>query len=91
MTTKTGAPKKRRSRRKPKRIWRLVTNHQNMYYMLAAGMVMAPAGFRGKHYSDTLCDYPGWVPLFRDKDGIPSGALHQATSERRHLLPCIAS
>ncbi|MDE0514031.1 MAG: hypothetical protein OXI88_19880 [Gammaproteobacteria bacterium] len=91
MTTKTGAPKKRRSRRKPKRIWRLVTNHQNMYYMLAAGMVMAPAGFRGKHYSDSLSDYPGWIPLFRDKDGIPSDALHQATSERKHLLPCIAS
>lgn len=91
MATKTGAPKKPRSRRKPKRIWRLVTNHQNMYYMLAAGMVMAPAGFRGKHYSDPLSDYPGWIPLFRDKDRIPSRALHQATSERKHLLPCIAS
>lgn len=91
MTTKTGAPKKPRSRRKPKRIWHLVTNHQNMYYMLAAGMVMAPAGFRGKHYSDPLSDYPGWIPLFRDKDRIPSGALHQATSERKHLFPCIAS
>ena len=91
MATKTGAPKKPRSRRKSKRIWRLVTNHQNMYYMLAAGMVMGPAGFRGKHYSDPLSDYPGWIPLFRDKDRIPSGALYQATSERKHLLPCIAS
>lgn len=91
MATRTGTPKKGRSRRKPKRIWHLVTNHQNMYYMLAAGMVMGPAGFRGKHYSDTLSDYPGWIPLFRNKDRIPSGALYQATSERKHLLPCIAS
>ena len=91
MTTNTGAPKKPRSRRKPKRIWRLVTNHQNMYYMLAAGMVMGPAGFRGKHYSDPLSIWPGWIPLFWAKDGIPSGALDHATSERKHLLPCIAS
>lgn len=81
MTTK-------RSRRKP---WRLVTNHQNMLYMLAAGMVMGPAGFRGKHYSDPLSVYPGWIPLFRDKDKVPADALIHATSERKHLLPCIAS
>ena len=91
MATKTGAPKKPRSRSKPKCIWRLVTNHQNMSYMLAAGMVMGPAGFRGKHYSDPLSVCPGWIPLFWDKDGIPASALDHATSERKHLLPCIAS
>ena len=91
MATRICTPKKQRSRPKPKRIWRLVTNHQNMYYMLAAGMVMGPAGFRGKHYSDPLSVNPGWIPLFRDKDKIPAGALNQATSERKHLLPCIAS
>lgn len=91
MTTKIGTPKKLRSRRKPARIWHLVTNHQNMLYMLAAGMVMSPAGFRGKHYSDPLSVYPGWIPLFRDKVKIPADALNHATSERNHLLPCIAS
>lgn len=91
MTTKTDASKKPRSRRKPARIWHLVTNHQNMLYMLAAGMVMGPAGFRGKHYSDPLNVYPGWIPLFRDKVKVPAGALNNATSERKHLLPCIAS
>ena len=91
MTTKTGIPKKPRSRRKPARIWHLVTNHQNMLYMLAAGMVMSPAGFRGKHYSDSLNVYPGWIPLFRDKVRIPADVLNHATSERKHLLPCIAS
>lgn len=91
MTSKIGTPKKLRSRRKPARIWHLVTNHQNMLYMLAAGMVMGPAGFRGKHYSDPLSVYPGWIPLFRDKVKIPADALNQATSERKHLLPCIAS
>lgn len=91
MTTKMGIPKKPRSRRKTERIWHLVTNHQNMLYMLAAGMVMGPAGFRGKHYSDPLNVYPGWIPLFRDKVKIPADALNHATSERKHLLPCIAS
>ena len=91
MTTKKGTVKKPPSRRKPARIWHLVTNHQNMLYMLAAGMVMGPAGFRGKHYSDPLSVYPGWIPLFRDKVKIPADALKLATSERKHLLPCIAS
>ena len=91
MTTNTDTSKKLRSRRKPARIWHLVTNHQNMLYMLAAGMVMGPAGFRGKHYSDPLNVYPGWIPLFRDKVKVPADALNHATSERKHLLPCIAS
>ena len=91
MTTIISTPKKPRSRRKPARIWHMVTNHQNMLYMLAAGMVMGPAGFRGKHYTDPLSVYPGWIPLFRDKVNIPDDALKYATSEREHLLPCIAS
>ena len=91
MITKTGTPKKPRSRRKPARIWHLVTNHQNMLYMLATGMVMGPAGFRGKHYSDPLSVYPGWITLFRDKVNIPAEALQQAIAERKHLAPCIAS
>lgn len=62
-----------------------------MLYMLATGMVMGPAGFRGKHYSDPLSVYPGWIPLFRDKVKIPADVLKHATSERKHLLPCIAS
>lgn len=91
MTTKIGTPEKQRCRRKPARIWHLVTNHQNMLYMLAAGMVMSPAGFRGKYYSDPLSVYPGWIPLFRDRVKIPADALNHATSERKHLLPCIVS
>jgi hypothetical protein len=91
MTTKNSTIQKPQSRRKSARIWHLITNHQNMLYMLAAGMVMGPAGFRGKHYFDPLSIYPGWIPLFRDKAPVPSDALYQATSERKHLIPCIAS
>ncbi|MCK5894994.1 MAG: hypothetical protein KAG53_11470 [Endozoicomonadaceae bacterium] len=93
MTTKIATSKKP----KPAEIWHLVTNHQNMLYMLAAGLVMSPTGFRGKHYSDPLSVYPGWIPLFRIRDGfripvkIPADVLTQATSERKHLVPCIAS
>ncbi len=91
MATKVDTPGKPKARPKPARIWHLATNHQNMLYMLAAGMAMGPAGFRGKHYSDPLDVHPGWIPLFRDRYGIPAGVLDHATSERRHLLPCIAS
>ena len=91
MATKVDTPGKPGARRKPTRIWHLATNHQNMLYMLAAGMAMGPAGFRGKHYSDPLDVHPGWIPLFRSDYRIPADALDHAISERRHLLPCIAS
>ena len=85
-------PKKPQNQKiKSHHIWHLVTNHQNMLYILAAGMVMGPAGFRGKYYSDPLSKYPGWIPLFRNKRNIPANFLNQATSEHKHLLPCIAS
>ena len=90
MTKKTNTPRKLRSQPKPA-LWHLVTNQQNMLYMLAAGMVMGPAGFRDKYYADSLSLYPGWVLLFRDKAKIPAAALEHATRERKHLLPCIAS
>lgn len=91
MTTITGFPKKPRGRRKGASKWHLVTNHMNMLYMLAADMVMCPAGFRGKHYSDSLNISPGWIPLFRDTVKIPDEVVNHATAERKHLLPCIAS
>lgn len=69
--------------------WHLVTNHLNLLYMIAAGLVMEPSGFRGKHYVDSLGAIPGWIPLFRNE--IPAKALDQAVSERRHLCPCIVS
>ena len=91
MALKNTTSKKQRSSRQSTHTWHLVTNHQNMLYMLAAGMVMGPAGFRGKHYSDPLSDYPGWIPLFRNKVKIPTAAISQAISESKHLLPCIAA
>lgn len=59
--------------------------------MIAAGMVMAPAGFRGKHYRDSLSTFPGLIPLFQDAANIPPEALTQATVEGTHLRPCIAT
>ena len=91
MVTKNSTLNTSRRRRKSSQVWHLVTNHQNLLYMLAAGMVMGPAGFRGKHYADPLSVYPGRIPLFRDKARIPAGVLDHTTSERKHLLPCIAS
>ena len=65
----------------------LVTNHLNLMYMLAAGLIMPPSGFAGKHYRDTLGDFPGWIPLF--VNGVPRNAIENATSEAGHLKPCI--
>jgi len=84
----TTSPKKRSTRGKIQ-TWHQVTNHQNLLYMLAAGMVMEPSGFRGKHYADSLSAMPGWIPLFRNE--VPAKALEQAISERKHLRPCVMS
>ena len=66
----------------------LVTNHLNLMYMLAAGLVMPPDGFGDKYYRDTLADFPGWIPLFVDK--APRNAIETATSEAAHLRPVVA-
>lgn len=69
--------------------WLLVTNHLNLLYMLAAGLVMPPKGFGKKYYQDTLSAYPGWIPLFADI--VPKAAIEYSVSERSHLIPCIAT
>lgn len=68
--------------------WSVVTNHQNMAYMLAAGMVMGPAGFGGKHYEDASSLAPGWIPLFMNR--IPKTMVSKAKRERKDLRACIA-
>ena len=90
MNTNTQTASKPQKPKEPKLV-HLVTNHQNMLYMLAAGMVMGPKGFRNKYYSDPLGFYPGWISLFRDTVTIPDFVFNKATEERKHLLPCIAS
>lgn len=80
---------KKRSALKSQQAWYLATNHLNLLYMLAAGLVMEPSWFRGKHYVDSLGAVPGWVPLFRA--AIPTKAVNEAVGERKHLRPCIVS
>ncbi len=64
-----------------------ITNHLNLMYMLAAGLVMPPIGFPKKYYADSLGTYPGWIPLFVD---TPSReAIDLATSEAEYLRPTI--
>lgn len=69
--------------------WLLVSNHLNLLYMLAAGLVMPPKGFGKKYYQDTLAAYPGWIPLFAND--VPKTAIAYSVSERNHLIPCIAT
>ncbi len=72
----------------PKR-WLLVTNHLNLLYMLAAGLIMSPRGFGARYYQDPLGIYPGWIPLFANN--APAAAVKQALSESKHLKPCLLS
>lgn len=65
----------------------LVTNHLNLMYMLAAGLVLPPAGFGDKYYRDTLQCFPGWIPLFVDK--VPREAIASVTTEASHLMPAV--
>ncbi len=74
---------------KAQKQWRLVTNHQNLLYMLAAGLVMPPKGFGRKYYLDTLAAFPGWIPLF--PNDVPKAAVAHSVSERSHLMPCVAT
>ena len=68
--------------------WGLLgTNHLNLMYMLATGLVMPPAGFGEKYYRDTLECFPGWIPLFVDK--APAAAIESSTQEAGHLKPVI--
>lgn len=69
-------------------VWTLVTNHRNLCYMLAAGMVLPPRGFGRKYYDDPLGLRPGWIPLFRGAP--PAAAVDQSVREGRGSLPCIA-
>ena len=65
----------------------LVTNHLNLMYMLAAGLVLPPAGFGEKYSRDTLECFPGWIPLFIDN--VPAAAIESSTQEAEHLKPVI--
>lgn len=69
--------------------WHLATNGLNLLYMLAAGLVMSPKGFREKYYRDTLSSFPGWIPLFADS--VPQAAIDLSVREQSHLVPCIAT
>ena len=69
--------------------WLLVSNHLNLLYMLAAGLVMPPKAFGKKYYLDTLAAYPGWIPIFANE--VPKAAIAYSISERKHLIPCIAT
>lgn len=59
--------------------WLLPTNHHNLMYWLAAGL-MLPEDAMSKYYADCLRTTPGWLPLFRD--AVAQTALDTVTAER---------
>src|SRR5690606_14073288 len=66
--------------------WRLVTNHQNLMFMLSSGMIMPPSGFGKKYYQDTLSLVPGWIPLFPEE--LWKSAVDYSVAEQALLRPC---
>ena len=64
----------------------LVTNHLNLLYMLAAGLVLPSSGLGEKYYRDTLECCPGWIPLFTGRPG--RAAVDHSVAEAGHLKPC---
>lgn len=68
-------------------VWFFGTNQLNLMYMLAAGLVMSPKGFREKYYADSLNHFPGWIFLFSNP--IPKKILDHAVSEADYLKPVI--
>lgn len=69
--------------------WYLLTNHQNLLYMFAAGMILGREGFKEKYYSDPSIENHGFIKLFRNKNDILPRYVKTATEEREGLLPCI--
>ena len=71
----------------------LITNHQNLLYMLASGLIMPPSGFGRKYYRDTLAAFSGWLPIFLDHSHklvrAPESAIDDSTAESDHLRPVI--
>ena len=65
----------------------LVTNQLNLMYMLAAGLMIPPAGFGNKYYRDTLERFPGWIPLFVDRVSRKRSSVPQRIA--KHLKPCL--
>ncbi|WP_321495739.1 hypothetical protein [uncultured Desulfobacter sp.] len=67
--------------------WYIPTNHLNLSYMMAFGLVLPVSGFKNRYYTDPLSLFPGNILCFADK--IPGTAIAMAVEEEPHLLPCV--
>ncbi len=67
--------------------WYLPTNHLNLAYMMAAGLVLPESGFKNKYYNDPLSLFPENILCFAEK--IPGKALTMSVQEASHLIPCV--
>ncbi len=67
--------------------WLLATNHLNLMFMIASGLIMSPRGFAGKYFKDVLSVLPGWIILFPEV--APRAAIDLSVSEEKRLIPCL--
>lgn len=68
-------------------VWYLPTNHLNLAYIMASGLVLPVSGFKDKYYTDPLSLFPGNILCFAGK--IPGNAIAMSVQEAVHLIPCV--
>jgi len=72
--------------------WKLPSNHQNLLFMLANGLITGPNGFEyegeSRYYKDVMELYRGLIPLFRPS--IPGHIRSMALEEFGNLIPATA-
>jgi hypothetical protein len=76
-------------------LWLFPSNHQNMSFMLASGLISDPAGFaygsESRYYKDALSIFPGWIPLFKKESSIPDEIRRRVIEESSDLKLTVSS
>ena len=68
--------------------WFFPTNIENFKAILTYGLICGSVGYK-KYYSDISIDYPGFIPIFRAREGGFSDELSKAKEEDEGVILCL--
>lgn len=68
--------------------WFFPTNTDNLKTILSHGLLCGAEGYT-KYYIDISCDFPGFIPVFRNGNGGHTEALIKAGEEDDSLVVCL--
>ena len=68
--------------------WFFPTNIDNFKAMLTYGLICGSIGYK-KYYSDVSADYPGFIPIFRSREGGFLDELTKAKEEDEGVITCL--